>query len=73
MGVDLLFGQVESNLMGVGEIKATDFNGARWVSSWLQQPLPTPGNRRAIEFMNIVECQKLISKILNQSRAGVYA
>jgi uncharacterized protein (DUF2384 family) len=49
------------------------FDAACWVGWWLDQPIPALGGARPSEFVGILTGQKLLSEVLLQSQAGVFA
>ncbi len=51
----------------------TGFSASAWLSSWLAGPLPALGGERPIEFLDTMEGQELVAKLLRQIQGGVYA
>ena len=49
------------------------FDAAKWVSSWLERPLPALGNRTPAEFMDTSEGQQVVANLLASARSGVFA
>ena len=50
-----------------------DFNAARWVAAWLNQPLPALGGKRPGEFMHTADGRTLVANLLAQQKSGAYA
>jgi len=46
---------------------------ARWVMTWLGQPLPALGGRRPTELTGTAEGRALVSDLLAQRQSGAYA
>ena len=49
------------------------FDCARWVMTWLGQPLPALGGRRPAELMGTAEGRALVSDLLAQQQSGACA
>ena len=49
------------------------FDPDRWVGEWLERPLPALGGAAPGEFMDTMEGQYLVSRLLAQSQSGAYA
>lgn len=71
IGVMMLIGQVEAIMADAGDT-SVEFDAGKWVSEWIEEPLPALGNRTAGEFMDTAEGQQLVSRVLAQSVAGAY-
>ena len=71
IGVMMLIGQVEAIMADAGD-ESVEFDAGKWVSEWIEEPLPALGNRTAGEFMDTAEGQQLVSRVLAQSVAGAY-
>lgn len=71
IGLERLVGQVQE--MVKQSSNAEEFNAGIWVGEWLQQPLPALGGKRPAEYMDTMEGQSLISRLLSQSQSGAYA
>jgi uncharacterized protein (DUF2384 family) len=50
-----------------------DFNAARWVAAWLDQPLPALGGKRPGEFIQTADGRALVADLLAQQWSGAYA
>jgi putative toxin-antitoxin system antitoxin component (TIGR02293 family) len=71
LGVDYLIGQIENMVKESGN--PTGFDAAKWVSQWLNSPLPALGNKKPASYMDTVEGQKLVSNFLAMAQSGAYA
>lgn len=49
------------------------FDAARWVASWLEQPLPALGWRRPAELMDTSEGQRIVENLLARAQSGAFA
>ena len=70
LGVQTLIGQVQAMVEGAG---TSGFDAARWVSRWLGEPLPALGGERPADYMDTVEGQKLVGRLLAMAGSGAYA
>lgn len=71
IGIAKLVGQVQAMVEESGEPKG--FDAARWLSQWLQNPLPALGSQRPIDLLDTMEGQALVSQLLGQTQSGAYA
>lgn len=71
LGVQALIGQVEEMVKESGNPE--NFDAAKWVSEWLNSPLPALGGRHPATYMDTVEGQKLISNLLAMAQTGAFA
>jgi putative toxin-antitoxin system antitoxin component (TIGR02293 family) len=71
LGVEYLIGQVENMVKESGD--ATGFDAAQWVSGWLHAPLPALGGRLPATYLDTIEGQKLVSRLLAMTQSGAYA
>lgn len=71
IGVVRLIGQVAVMVGDSGD--PIDFDAARWVGGWLEQPVPALGGGRPADYMDTLSGQALVSNLLMQSQAGVFA
>lgn len=72
VGMQALIGQVQAMVAGGGALDA-DFDSARWLAQWLAQPLPALGGDTPASYLDTVEGQKLVSKLLAMAESGAYA
>jgi len=70
IGMVRLIGQVQAMVMESG---AADFDAARWTAAWLQEPVPALGGARPVDFMDTMEGQGIVSRLLSQMQSGAYA
>lgn len=71
LGIEYLIGQVEHMVRESGNPE--QFDAARWVSNWLNAPLPALGGETPASYMDTFEGQKLVSNLLAQAQSGAYA
>jgi putative toxin-antitoxin system antitoxin component (TIGR02293 family) len=70
MGMQSLIGQVQGMVDGES---ASDFDAAKWLARWLAEPLPALGGATPASYMDTVEGQKYIGKLLAMAQSGAYA
>jgi putative toxin-antitoxin system antitoxin component (TIGR02293 family) len=70
-GFSKLVGQVQVMVEQSG--KPEGFDAAKWVTDWLDRPLPALGGRCAAEFMDTSEGQELVAGLLAKMQSGAYA
>ena len=76
IGIARLVGQLETMIQKSGIQESGDaegFDAARWMSRWLQEPLPSLGGRRPLDLMDTMEGQGLVSAALSQVQSAAYA
>lgn len=71
IGLARLIGQVAVMIDNSGD--PHDFDVARWVGEWLEQPVPALEGGRPADYMETLAGQALVSSLLIQSQAGVFA
>jgi putative toxin-antitoxin system antitoxin component (TIGR02293 family) len=71
VGIQALIGQVQAMVTQSGATR--NFDAAKWVSRWLNEPLPALGGERPAAYMDTVEGQKLIGNLLAMVQSGTYA
>jgi putative toxin-antitoxin system antitoxin component (TIGR02293 family) len=71
IGLERLIGQVEVMVAQSGNPQG--FEAERWVGEWLDRPLPALGGAKPADFMDTMEGQDLVSRLLAQSQSGAYA
>jgi putative toxin-antitoxin system antitoxin component (TIGR02293 family) len=71
IGFARLIGQVEAMVEDSGD--PAGFDARSWLAHWLTEPLPALGHAKPIDFMNTMEGQALVSRILAQAVSGAYA
>lgn len=71
IGLARMIGQVAVMVDNSGDPKG--FDAARWVGEWLEQSAPALGGGRPAEYMDTLTGQALVSNLLVQSQAGVFA
>jgi putative toxin-antitoxin system antitoxin component (TIGR02293 family) len=71
IGLERLIGQVEALVNQSGDPEG--FDASRWVGEWLEYPLPALGGAKPGDYMDTIEGQQLISRLLSQVQSGAYA
>lgn len=71
LGLAKLVGQVESMVGQSGTSEGFDPPG--WLSTWLRDPLPALGGARPLDFLDTMEGQAIVSRLLAQMQSGAYA
>ncbi|WP_187394865.1 antitoxin Xre/MbcA/ParS toxin-binding domain-containing protein [Zoogloea oleivorans] len=71
IGLARLIGQVAVMVEDSGGPK--DFDAARWIGEWLEQPVPALEGGRPADYMETLTGQALVSNLLIQSQGGVFA
>jgi len=56
-----------------GGAEAAGFDAARWLAQWLAHPLPALGGDTPASYLDTVEGQKLVSRLLAMAESGAYA
>lgn len=72
IGMQALIGQVQAMVAGGGAAEA-GFDAARWLAQWLAQPLPALGGDTPASYLDTVEGQKLVGRLLAMAESGAYA
>ena len=70
LGVDDLIDQVAAMVARWGDPK--DFDAARWMGHWLNQPLPALDGRRPADYLDTMEGQRLVSNLITTAVSGAY-
>lgn len=74
VGMAKLIGQVETMLDESGDPDLMkDFDAARWLTHWMEEPIPALGGASPSEYMDTIEGQEMISKLLATMQTGAYA
>ena len=71
LGIARLVGQAQALVKESGGPQK--FDAARWVSGWLERPLPALGGRSPAEFMDTADGRMLVADLLSQEQSGAYA
>lgn len=66
-----LVGQVQVMVEESGD--PDGFSPARWLSRWLDSPVPALGGCRPVDYLDTVEGIHAVSDVLRQMQSGVYA
>ena len=74
IGLAKIIGQVEAMVAESGDpSEAAGFNARKWLMSWLGQPIAALGGKRPAGFMDTIEGQQMISKLIAMMQSGAYA
>jgi uncharacterized protein (DUF2384 family) len=74
VGMAKLIGQVETMLAESGDPALTPgFNAARWLTHWMEEPIPALGGATPADYMDTIEGQEMIAKLLAMMQTGAYA
>jgi putative toxin-antitoxin system antitoxin component (TIGR02293 family) len=74
VGMAKLIGQVETMLEESGDPDLMqDFDAARWLTHWMEEPIPALGGATPADYMDTIEGQEMISKLLATMQTGAYA
>lgn len=74
VGMAKLIGQVETMLQESGDpVLAKDFDAANWLAHWMEEPIPALGGAAPAEYMDTIEGQEMISRLLAMMQAGTCA
>jgi hypothetical protein len=69
-----LIGQVETMLEESGDPELMrGFDAARWLTHWMEEPIPALGGASPSEYMDTIEGQEMISRLLATMQTGAYA
>jgi uncharacterized protein (DUF2384 family) len=71
LGLARLIGQVEAMVAESG--MTAGFNAARWIGSWLAEPLAPLGGLTPGELMDTMEGQAIVSNLLARAQSGAYS
>lgn len=71
LGLRKLIGQVEVMVQQSGVPEG--FSAAKWVAGWLEEPSPALGGTRPADFMDTVEGQELVSRVVARMQSGAYS
>ncbi len=72
LGVQRLIVQVHTVVEESGSGRATGFDAARWLGSWLREPIPALGRQPPGSYLDTMEGQKFISNVLALAQSGAY-
>lgn len=74
LGMAKLIGQVETMLEQSGDPdQVRGFDAARWLTRWMEEPIPALAGASPAQYMDTIEGQEMISKLLAQMQTGAYA
>jgi putative toxin-antitoxin system antitoxin component (TIGR02293 family) len=70
LGMASLVGLVETMAKQSGDPK--DFDAAKWLAKWINEPSPAFGGRKPAEFLDTAEGQQLVATTLQRMQSGAY-
>ena len=74
VGMAKLIGQVETMLEESGDPDLMKgFDAARWLTHWMEEPIPALGGATPADYMDTIEGQEMISRLLATMQTGAYA
>ncbi|QJE03168.1 DUF2384 domain-containing protein [Massilia forsythiae] len=74
VGMAKLVGQVETMLEQSGDPELMrDFDAPKWLARWIEEPSPALGDKRPAEYMDTIEGQEMVSRLLSMMQTGAYA
>ncbi|KQX96861.1 hypothetical protein ASD28_17370 [Massilia sp. Root133] len=72
-GISKLINQVKVMLAESGDpVAAAGFDVDKWLTNWLNQPMPSLGGRRPMEYMDTIEGQGQVSRLLARMQSGAF-
>lgn len=71
LGIEAMIGQVQAMVDASGE--PSGFDAARWLGNWMGAPLPALGGEPPAAYLDTVEGQKLVARLLAMMQSGAYA
>lgn len=74
VGIAKLVGQVEIMLDQSGDPELMkDFDTPKWLGRWIESPVPALGGKRPADYMDTIEGQGMVSRLLLMMQTGGYA
>jgi putative toxin-antitoxin system antitoxin component (TIGR02293 family) len=74
VGMAKLVGQVQTMLEQSGDPELVqDFDAPKWLAKWLDEPVPALGGKCPSEYMDTIEGQEMVSRLLSMMQTGAYA
>lgn len=71
LGIARLVGQVDQIVRESGNPE--NFDAAKWVAAWLDQPQQALGGKRPAELMDTVDGRSIVSDLIARMQSGAYA
>jgi|JI10StandDraft_1071094.scaffolds.fasta_scaffold31409_5 putative toxin-antitoxin system antitoxin component (TIGR02293 family) len=71
LGIERLIGQVQTMVSESGDPE--NFDAGLWLGEWVNRPLPALGGAKPVEFLDTVNGQMFIARLLGQMQSGAYA
>lgn len=74
VGMAKLVGQVQTMLEQSGDPDLMEqFDAAKWLAKWIEEPLPALAGKRPADYMDTIEGQEMVSRLLLMMQTGGYA
>ena len=74
VGLAKLIGQIETMLAESGTPSAlAGFHAGKWLVGWMMLPIPALGGRLPADYMDTIEGQEMIGRLLAKMQSGAYA
>jgi putative toxin-antitoxin system antitoxin component (TIGR02293 family) len=74
VGMAKLVGQAQTILEQSGDPELTkDFDAPKWLAKWIEEPIPALGGKRPADYMDTIEGQEMVSRLLSMMQTGAYA
>jgi uncharacterized protein (DUF2384 family) len=74
VGMAKLVGQVQTILEQSGDpVLMKDFDAPKWLAKWIEEPLPALAGKCPADYMDTIEGQEMISRLLSMMQTGGYA
>ncbi len=74
VGMAKLLGQVQTILEQSGDPeRMQDFDAPKWLAKWIEEPIPALDGKRPADYMDTIEGQDMVSRLLSMMQAGAYA
>lgn len=74
IGLAKMVGQVQIMLDQSGDPELIkDFDAPKWLTNWIEQPLPALAGKRPADYLDTMEGQEMVSRLLAMMQTGAYA
>lgn len=74
VGMAKLVGQIQTMLEQSGDPEQMqDFDATKWLARWIEEPVPALGGKRPADYMDTIEGQEMVARLLSMMQAGAYA
>lgn len=74
VGMAKLVGQIETMLEQSGDPQQMQgFDATKWLARWIEEPVPALGGKRPADYMDTIEGQEMVARLLAMMQTGAYA